>query len=59
MFHTKCRVKNIWIISFFGTWVSLTKDVSDVWKPMDYPRKFPFVLVLVVVVQQPEKIHGS
>ena len=45
--------------NFFGTWVSLTKDVSDVWKPMDDPRKFSFVLVLIVVVQQPEKIHGS
>ena len=59
-----CFIQNVaWKISglqvFFGTWVSLTKDVSDVWKPMDYPRKFPFVLVLVVVVQQPERIHGS
>ena len=44
---------------FFWHMVSSTKDVSDVWKPMDDPRKFSFVLVLIVVVQQPEKIHGS
>ena len=27
---------------------------SDIRKPMDYTRKFPFMLVLVVVIKEPE-----